>query len=183
MTKTKLVFIAMAMALVTWIGASAASAQDGPTASADPASVEAAGTYSIALTGSGFMESTTVSAAACSTGDPDEIDATTFVSLCPLSGTPATDNGDGTFSVTMEDVEIGEDGIVFWMGNPIQRDVVTVAVTVGAMDDMDDDMADDMGDDMLADTGVNTPLLAIVALAIVLAGAMVLGLSRRLRTQ
>ena len=50
-------------------------------------------------------------------------------------------------------------------------------------DDMDDDMADDMGDDMLADTGVNTPLLAIVALAIVLAGAMVLGLSRRLRTQ
>ncbi|MXW58905.1 MAG: LPXTG cell wall anchor domain-containing protein [Acidimicrobiia bacterium] len=51
-------------------------------------------------------------------------------------------------------------------------------------DDMDDDMADDMADDeMLADTGSNTPLLAIVALAVVLAGAMVLGLSRRLRIQ
>ena len=50
-------------------------------------------------------------------------------------------------------------------------------------DDMGDDMADDMGDEMLADTGVNTPLLAIIAVAVVLAGAMVLGLSRRLRTQ
>ena len=49
---------------------------------------------------------------------------------------------------------------------------------------MGDDAADDdMGDDMLPDTGVNTPLLAIVALAVVLAGAMVLGLSRRLRIQ
>ena len=53
-----------------------------------------------------------------------------------------------------------------------------------AEEDMDDDMAEeDMDDDMLPDTGVNTPLLAIVALAVVLAGAMVLGLSRRLRTQ
>ena len=50
-------------------------------------------------------------------------------------------------------------------------------------DDMADDMADDMDDEMLADTGSNTPLLAIVALAVVLAGAMVLGLSRRLRIQ
>ncbi|MDE0235829.1 MAG: hypothetical protein OXN95_01225, partial [bacterium] len=151
MTKTKLVFVAMALALVAWVGASAASAQDGPTATADPASVEAAGTYSITLTGSGFMEGTTVSAAACSTGDLDAIDASTFVQLCPLTGTPATDNGDGTFSITMEDVEIGEAGIVFWMGNPLQRDVDTVAVAVGDMgdDDMgDDDMGDDdMGDD------------------------------------
>ncbi|MCY3631175.1 MAG: LPXTG cell wall anchor domain-containing protein, partial [bacterium] len=51
-----------------------------------------------------------------------------------------------------------------------------------ADDDMDD-MADDMDDDMMPATGVNTSLLAIVALAVVLAGAMVLGLSRRLRTQ
>ena len=53
-----------------------------------------------------------------------------------------------------------------------------------ADDDMGDDMGDDAADDdMLPDTGVNTPLLAIVALAVVLAGAMVLGLSRRLRIQ
>ena len=54
-----------------------------------------------------------------------------------------------------------------------------------AEEDMDEDMAEeDMAEeDMLPDTGVNTPLLAIVALAVVLAGAMVLGLSRRLRTQ
>ena len=50
-------------------------------------------------------------------------------------------------------------------------------------DDMGDDMADDMGDDMMPATGSNTPLLAIIAVAVVLAGAMVLGLSRRLRTQ
>ncbi|MDE0116025.1 MAG: LPXTG cell wall anchor domain-containing protein, partial [bacterium] len=53
----------------------------------------------------------------------------------------------------------------------------------GMADDMGDGMADDMGDDeMLADTGANTPLLAIVAFAVVLAGAMLFGLSRRLRT-
>ena len=66
-----------------------------------------------------------------------------------------------------------------------------------ADDDSGDDMADDSGDDMADDdagddmaeddmipaTGSNTPLLTIIALAVVLAGAMVLGLSRRLRTQ
>ncbi len=55
-----------------------------------------------------------------------------------------------------------------------------------ASDDMD--MADDMSDNMddmsgeeLAATGVNTSLLTIIALAVVLAGAMLFGLGRRLR--
>ena len=39
--------------------------------------------------------------------------------------------------------------------------------------------ADDGG---LADTGANTPLLVIVGLSVVMAGALVFGLSRRLRT-
>ena len=48
----------------------------------------------------------------------------------------------------------------------------------------DGDDGDDMAeDDMIPATGSNTPLLTIIALAVVLAGAMVLGLSRRLRTQ
>ncbi len=55
-----------------------------------------------------------------------------------------------------------------------------------ASDDMDmaDDMLDSMDDmsgEELAATGVNTSLLTIIALAVVLAGAMLFGLGRRLR--
>ena len=47
----------------------------------------------------------------------------------------------------------------------------------------DGDMGDgDMGDGELADTGSNTPLKVIIALAVILGGLMLFGLSRRLRS-
>ncbi|MCY4134912.1 MAG: hypothetical protein OXG30_08370 [bacterium] len=276
MTKTKLVFVAMALALVAWVGASAATAQGGPTLTADPAYVDAAGEHEISLSGSGFTAAS-LNATACNTADPDEITSDNFLAICGL-GSTATNDGDGNFSATVT-ANVLEDGVVLVMfelrpGGESARVVVTVGASDMAddmgdddmgdddmgdddmaddmgdddmgddmgddmaddmaddmgdddmaddmdddmdddmaddmgdddmaddmgdddmaddmaddmgdddmADDMDDDMADDMGDDMLADTGSNTPLLAIVALAVVLAGAMVLGLSRRLRTQ
>ena len=249
MTKSKLVFIAMALALVAWVGASAATAQDGPSVTAEPSYVEAPGEYTFEVTGTGYTAAS-VNLTACDTGNPDDVTSDTFMALCGL-GSTATPGGDGTFTGTIT-TDVGEDGVVLVMTEllPGTDQSASVHIPVGApdmadgeaddgmdddmgddeaddgmdddmgddeaddgmddgmdddmgdgmdddmaddMDDdmgdgMDDDMADDMDDDMaddemLADTGSNTPLLAIVALAVVLAGAMVLGLSRRLRIQ
>jgi|GEM_PF-2954525 len=293
MTKTKLVFIAMALALVTWVGASAASAQDGPSISVSPTYVAEAGEATFTVTGSGWtVASANVLPCKIPAGaNGAEIDTsehcTMFANLDLGSVTPAPVT-DGGFEVSIT-IEVPEQGVFIVAGDTARTESAeAVLITVGAPDmgddmadddmadddmadddmadddmadddmgddmgdddmgdddmgdddmadddmgddmgdddmgddmgdddmgdddmgdddmgdddmgddmgdddmgdddmgdDMgDDDMGDDMGDDeMLADTGANTPLLAILALAVVLAGAMVLGLSRRLRTQ
>ncbi len=296
MTKTKLVFIAMALALVAWVGASAASAQDGPSISVDPASVGAAGEHTFTVTGSGW----TVAAANVLTckipagSNAAEIDPGAHcavfanLDLGNLVPAPVTDGG---FEVSIT-INVPEQGIFIVSGDSARTESaqpVLISVAMGddmgddmaddmdddmgddmaddmdddmgddmaddmdddmgddmaddmdddmgddmaddmdddmgddmaddmdddmgddmaddmdddmgddMADDMDDDMGDDMADDMdndmgddmaddmdddeLAETGSNTPLLVLVALSVVLAGAMVLGLSRRLRTQ
>ena len=294
MTKTKLVFIAMALALVAWVGASAASAQDGPSLTADPATVTEAGEYTFNVTGTGFTVDS-LNATVCPTANQDEITETNFTSLCGLGfGNTVTKNDDGTFTAQLT-AEVGADGITLVMfqlaaGGESARLAITISEATAddsaddaASDDTADDSADDaasddtadddtadddtadddtaegdtaegddsaddaasddsgddgddmgdgddtaddsaddaasddtadddtgegddtaddaasddsgddgddMGDgddtaddDMMPATGSNTSLLAIIALAVVLAGAMVLGLSRRLRTQ
>ena len=56
MTKTKLIFIGLALALVGFLFAGSASAQD-QTLTADPSAVSEAGTYDFTLTPSGFTAS------------------------------------------------------------------------------------------------------------------------------
>ena len=238
MTKTKLVFVAMALALVAWVGASAASAQDGPTLTVSPSNIAEPGEVEVTVTGSGWTLSN-LNVLACKIAE-DAVAADLDVSEnCALAAgnldlasvTPA-EVVDGGFEVTLT-VNVPAQGLFIIAGASGSDESGSALITVGADDmaddmdddmgddmdddmaddmdddmaddmaddmgdddmgddDMDDDMADDMGDDdmaddmdddMLADTGSNTPLLAIVALAVVLAGAMVLGLSRRLRTQ
>ena len=272
MTKTKLLFIAMALALVTWVGASAASAQNGPSILISPSSVAEAGEVEVTVTGSGFTVSS-VNVLACNIDeganaaeiDPEEYCTLTSGKLDLANMVPATVT-DGGFEATIT-VNVPAQGIFIGAGDSGQTESAQALLSVGMGDDDmgdddmgdddmgdddmgdddmgdddmgdddmgdddmgdddmgdddmgdddmgdddmgdddmgdddmgdddmgdddmgdddmgDDDMGDDdMGDDdMLPDTGVNTPLLAIVALAVVLAGAMVLGLSRRLRIQ
>ena len=90
------------------------------------------------------------------------------------------DMGDGDTGDDMADDDAADDMGDGDMGDDAADDMSDEMVD----DDTADDVADDdMAEDTLVETGANTPLLAIVALAVVLAGAMVLGLSRRLSTR
>ena len=173
MTKSKLIFIGLAVALVGFLFAGSASAQD-QTLSADPASVPEAGTYDFTLTPGGFTTSAT-NLAVCNTADPgpDGWGQATLMQYCGGFGS-AQDATSGD-PISVEGVEVGEAGVTFLIFELVpDGQAASVAVEIG-MDDM-------MGDDMLAETGVETSLLVIIGAGIALAGVMVFGLSRRLRT-
>jgi len=172
MTKTKLIFVGLALALVGFLFAGTASAQDGPSATADPASVPEAGTYDFTVSAEGFTVSS-VNFAVCNTGDSSNLGgAAELMQYCGGFGESITLDG-GAYSTTVEGVEVGEDGVTFLFFVP-QPDSENAAVSVNIGEAMDDDM--------LADTGVETSLLVIIGAGIALAGVMVFGLSRRLRT-
>ena len=76
---------------------------------------------------------------------------------------------------TVEGVEVTENGVTFILFELVpDGEAASIAVEIG-MDDM-------MEDDMLAETGVETSVLVIIGAGIALAGLMVFGLSRRMRT-
>ena len=167
MTKTKLIFVGLAVALVGFLFAGSASAQD-QTLTADPASVPEAGTYDFTLTPDGFTAAAT-NLAICGTADPgpDGWGQATLMQHCGGFGSPQ-DATSGAF--TVEGVEVGEDGVTFLIFELVpDGQAASVAVEIGM-------------DDMLADTGVETSMLVIIGAGIALAGVMVFGLSRRLRT-
>ena len=169
MTKTKLIFIGLAVALVGFLFAGSASAQD-QTLTADPASVPEAGTYDFTLTPSGFTQATNF--AVCNTGD-----ASILTGIAELTqycgGLGSAQDNSGPF--TVEGVEVTDAGVTFLLFQLVpDGEAASASVVISeAMDDMDDE---------LADTGVETSLLVIIGAGIALAGVMVFGLSRRLRT-
>ena len=168
MTKTKLIFVGLAVALVGFLFAGSASAQD-QTLTADPASVPEAGTYDFTLTPTGFTKSAT-NLAVCNTADPgpDGWGQATLMQYCGGFGSPQdATSGD---PISVEGVEVTDAGVTFLIFELVpDGEAASVAVEVGM-------------DDMLADTGVETSLLVIIGAGIALAGVMVFGLSRRLRT-
>ena len=97
---------------------------------------------------------------------------------------------DFELSFSSEFVYLDEDPVI---EAPPASDVVAVDDADAYLDEADDRLHAELGDGAadddgglandggLAETGVNTPLLVIVGLSAVLAGAMVLGLRRRLR--
>jgi len=175
MTKTKLIFVGLAVALVGFLFAGSASAQD-QTLTADPAAVPEPGTYEITLNGAGYTLSS-VNFVICGTADMDAITGPAggagLIAECGGFGAAVDLEADGTYTAT-ETVEIGEAGVAFGLFQ-LAADGEGAFVTV----EVDPDAA--MGDE-LADTGVETSVLVIIGAGIVLAGLMVFGLSRRLRT-
>ncbi|WP_420618973.1 hypothetical protein [Candidatus Poriferisocius sp.] len=168
MTKTKLIFVGLAMALVGFLFAGSASAQD-QTLTADPASVPEPGTYDFTLTPTGFTTSAT-NLAICNTADPgpDGWGQATLMQFCGGFGSPQdATSGD---PISVEGVEVTDAGVTFLIFELVpDGEAANIAVEIGM-------------DDMLADTGVETSLLVIIGAGIALAGVMVFGLSRRLRT-
>lgn len=170
MTKTKLIFIGLAVALVGFLFAGSTSAQDGPSITADPSSVEEAGEYTFTVTGSGWTGSP-IAVLPCdmpASGDLDDVDSSTC-DQGNMNVVGALD-ADGGFTTEIT-LNVPENGIVIGSGDFAQTESASLAITVGMMED-----------DMLAETGVNTSLLVIIGAGIALAGVMVFGLSRRLRT-
>ncbi|MYE71641.1 MAG: hypothetical protein F4240_00005 [Acidimicrobiia bacterium] len=156
MTKTKLVFVAMALALVAWVGASAASAQDGPTLTVSPSNIAEPGEVEVTVTGSGWTLSS-LNVLACKIAE-DAVAADLDVSEnCALAAgnldfasvTPA-EVVDGGFEVTLT-VNVPAQGLFIIAGASGADESGNALITVGADDMGDDDMADDMADDDMAD--------------------------------
>ena len=172
MTKTKLIFVGLAVALVGFLFAGSASAQEGEqTLTADPSAVPEAGTYDITINAAGFTLDS-VNLAVCSTSDGDELTgAAGLMSFCGGFGNSVDIADDGTYSTTIEGVEITETGVsilMFELADP-PRNSASTTIDIGEMEEM-------------PATGVNTSMLVIIGAGIALAGVMVFGLSRRLRT-
>ena len=87
--------------------------------------------------------------------------------------------GDVEFSLASEFHYLDEDPEI---EVPPSEEIVTLDELGAAYAEAQEASSGGASDEGLADTGVDTLLLAIVGLAVVLAGAMVFGLSRRLRT-
>ncbi|MCY4037101.1 MAG: hypothetical protein OXF64_06595, partial [bacterium] len=181
MTKTKLIFIGLALALVGFLFAGSASAQDGPSLSASPSSLAEPGEATVTVTGSGW---TVGSAFLLPCNIPEgvnaaELDDAAVANHCSQTGgfldmgnlTPVT-IADGDFEATVT-VNVPAQGIFLVTGDATGQESAFALVSVGTDDMMDDDM--------LAETGVETSVLVIIGAGIALAGVMVFGLSRRLR--
>ena len=170
MTKTKLIFIGLAVALVGFLFAGSASAQD-QTLTLTPSVVPEAGTHEILVEGEGFTLSS-VNLLFCGTADEALIlepeGGAGLIAECGGFGDSVDLEADGTYSAT-HSVEVGEDGayVLLFQLAP-DGEGAGAAITIGEAE--------------LPATGVNTSLLVIIGAGIALAGVMVFGLSRRLRT-
>ena len=128
--------------------ASQASAQDGPSLTADPPAVPAEGEYTFTISGAGFTAGLALFVLPCTApGEPmtPENVAQAIASIgqtdCDLgSMTPVVVGADGTFSLTAT-APVGQN-FVWIAGDAAQTEAGAVPVfIVEPMDDMGDDMA------------------------------------------
>ena len=179
---------AVVSVLALFVLTSQASAQDGPSLSADPPAVDGPGTHTFTLTGSGwspgllvFIVPCTVPGDQLTTATPiDEIVAVMGgmgADSCVLSpvGGPAPVGGDGTFTVEVtHDVPAN---FAFGAGDAGSTEVGAAPVLFIA-----EDMGDDMAPEGAAETGfggmagsdgnsVAVPLAATLAALVLFGGA------------
>ena len=163
---------------------SQASAQDGPSLTADPPAVPAEGEYTFTLSGAGFTAGLALFVLPCTApGEPmtPENVAQAIGAIgqtdCNLgSMTPVVVGADGTFSLTAT-ATVGQN-FVWIAGDAAQTEAGAVPVfIVEPMDDMGDDMAPEGG----AETGfggtagsdgnsIAVPLAATLAAVVLLGG-------------
>ncbi len=208
------------LALLFWVTAPGASAQDDAAIELSPSSTAAeVGDVEITISGSGFADSGRVYVVVCpgAEGDPDFVvssgNATTACTnvIGAFGGTSdlgvfTPTNGifseSTTVSITQEDIDNGGlyilVGTVSSLTGPSAGAVLSIEDSSADTDtdssgdadaeeeEMDDDeeMDDEEMDDEstgLADTGVESGLLAVAGISVVIAGLLFAGLSRRIR--
>ncbi len=173
------------VAVVGLFAASPALAQDGPTLSVDP--VAAAGENTVVINGSGFPAdlagfifpcAAAESAAAWIAASPEDKGA-----LCDIGAlTPVTADADGNFSAELT-VDVPEGGLVMGMGDADQTISTAVDIAIGeaaAADEApaEEEPAAETGD--LAQTGVETPVMVGLGIALLGMGVTATRMGRRI---
>jgi len=183
---------------VLGVFAAPATAQDGPSITVEPATVDAPGEYEFTVTGEGWTAAPPIFVVPCAapeSGDVADVDADTCDAANLTPGTPE----DGSFQVTVT-YEVAEGGIGIAATDAAQTEVAAALVTVGAAGGEEGEgtegeeaeaeptptptpeaeaEGEGEGEEELANTGVESGMLAIIAVAILAAGAMTVGYTRR----
>ncbi len=188
MTRAKLLMIGLGLALVA-ILAAPASAQDGPTLESDVTNVEAAGEQEFNITGAGWTAAPPIFVLPCTGATNLEDLVAAGADACDLSAlTPVTPE-DGAFSVAVT-YDVPAEGMCITAGDAATTESAAFCVTVGAADEgegaegegeaaQEEEEAPAEEEEALANTGVESGLLAIIAIAVVAGGAMVISATRR----
>ena len=189
MTRAKLIVLGLGLALLA-VFAAPASAQEAREITVEPAFVEAAGEAELTISGAGWTMPPTavIPCDAPESGDLLDVDSAT----CDTGLlTPVTPDADGNFSATIT-VNVPEGGIAivgFDLATQGQNEAGGAIVPVGAPaeegaeegseDAAQEETAEEGAEEELADTGVESGLLAVIAIAVLGGGAMVVGYTRR----
>lgn len=180
MLKPKLLVLLLGAALLAMFTLPPASAQDGPTITVEPGSVDAAGSHDLTITGSGWTAAPPVFVLPCpgANGSIDEF-AAQGADACDTGAlTPATPD-DGSFEVTVT-YDIPAEGLVIAAGDAGQTESAVAIVTVGGGGDAPTEEATVEAAPEMPATGAESAPLAIAGMAVLAAGAMVVGFSRKL---
>lgn len=190
--------LVVVLALFFVLAGTASAQDDGPSITLDPESVEEAGTYDVTVTGSGFTIPVFVLQCPGAGGDPEALTAegVDAASLCDLTQlTQATPDADGNFEVVIEEVEIGDCGLVWAAADIDQTETAEpVAITVDnpaedavcevvESEGYDEEVAGTGEDGELAETGVESTTLALIAAAMIAFGGVVAIEGRRFRSR
>ena len=176
MTRAKLLMIGLALAIVAVLAAPAA-AQEAPTITSDVTNVEAAGEHEFTITGAGWTAAPPIFVLPC-------VGATTIAEMiaagadaCDIASLEAATPEDGAFEVVVV-YDVPAEGMCISAGDVATTEVAAVCITVGAAEEgaAEEGPAEE---EELADTGVESGLLAIIGLAVVGAGVMTVGYTRR----
>ena len=189
MTRAKLIVLGLGLALLA-VFAAPASAQEAREITVEPAFVEAAGEAELTISGAGWTMPPTavIPCDAPESGNLLDVDSAT----CDTGLlTPVTPDADGNFSATIT-VNVPEGGIAivgFDLATQGQNEAGGAIVPVGAPaeegaeegseDAAQEETAEEGAEEELADTGVESGLLAVIAIAVLGGGAMVVGYTRR----
>lgn len=187
MTRAKLIVLGLGLALIA-VFAAPASAQEAREITVEPAFVEAAGEAELTISGAGWTMPPTavIPCAAPESGNLLDVDSET----CDTGLlTPVTPDADGNFSATIT-VDVPDGGIAivaFDLATQGQAEAGGAIVTVGAPaeeggdteDAAQEETTEEGGEEELADTGVESGLLAVIAIAVLGGGVMVVGATRR----
>lgn len=181
----KRLFISVAVVsafLVAGIGTAAAQDQ---TITADPAAVEAAGETEFTVSGSGFTADPPYAIVPCfAINSPEQLVDLDTETQCDTSQVvliSAAEGGEFAETVTFD---VPAEGMCIVAGTLDGAEGGGTCISVGAADGGDDGAAEEEGgeDEELANTGVESGLLAVIAVAVLAAGVMMLTTRRVARS-
>lgn len=159
--------------LATLILAMAASAQEGPSLTVEPAVVDAAGDHELTVTGTGWTKPVigVFPCAAPESGQLEDVQPST----CIIALANEVEPVDGAFEFTMT-YPVDENGLAIVASNPPPDEGSEAAGTIITVStDQPEQQAE-----ALANTGTSSAVLALVAAGLILAGGTVALMARRL---